>query len=228
MDFQKTVIKYGALISLLIFIFLLWYFGIATTDKSTEKKANDDLLKEFIDDHVAISETNSFLEEIIECDISEIEEGEEEEEEEKEKEKEKEKEESKESKKEEKEYNYNASLPIFTSKGERECRRVMEKIYKAPFRNMRPIWLKNPKTNRCLELDVYNPEKKIAVEYNGKQHYEWPNFTNCSYEEFKNQLYRDKVKKHICKKHGVHLITVPYTIPIKNIEKFIRSRLPKE
>ena len=211
---NKLIIKYGAFLLLLIFLFLIWYFGIFTMDKqddSQDKKANSDLLKEFVDDYIAISETNTFLEQV-ECDISEIEEEDDE----------------KEIIKEEQEVNHNVSLPIFTSKGERECKRVMEKIYKVPFRNIRPTWLKNPKTNRCLELDVYNPEKKIAVEYNGKQHYEWPNFTNCSYEEFKNQLYRDRVKKYLCKKHGVHLITVPYTVSIKHIENFIVSRLPKE
>jgi hypothetical protein len=115
---------------------------------------------------------------------------------------------------------------LFKSRGERECKRVMEKVYGVPFITVRPNWLKNPKTGRNLELDCYNDELKIAVEYNGEQHYNWPNFTNCTKENFVLQLERDQIKKKLCKKERVYLITVPYTVSIKNIEKYIMERLP--
>lgn len=115
---------------------------------------------------------------------------------------------------------------LFKSRGERECKRVMEKVYGVPFITVRPDWLKNPKTGRNLELDCYNDELKIGVEYNGEQHYNWPNFTNCTKENFVLQLERDQVKKKLCKQQRVHLITVPYTVSIKQIEKYIMERLP--
>ncbi|QIN54276.1 hypothetical protein [Cedratvirus kamchatka] len=112
------------------------------------------------------------------------------------------------------------------SKGEEICCSVMEKIYGMPFYTVRPNFLKNPETGRNLEIDCYNPELKIGVEYNGKQHYVFPNFTGMSREEFYNQLRRDRFKRETCDLNGVYLITVPYTIKHGDIENYIRERLP--
>jgi hypothetical protein len=115
------------------------------------------------------------------------------------------------------------------SAGEKECLRVMEKIYGIPFQvQVRPDWLRNPRTGRCLELDVCELETlNIAVEYNGAQHYKYTKKFHKSIEDFKNQVYRDKVKYDLCNKHGVYLITVPYNVPIKHIEAFITYYLPE-
>ena len=50
------------------------------------------------------------------------------------------------------------------SRGERKCKRIIQKIFRKPFTKIRPDFLKNPETNRNLELDLYNEELKIAVE----------------------------------------------------------------
>lgn len=115
----------------------------------------------------------------------------------------------------------------FISKGEQMCCNVMSKIYGKPFVSMRPNWLKNPETKRNLELDCYNQELKIAVEYNGIQHYQWPNFTNQSKEEFNNQVRRDELKLKLCDYHGIYLISVPYTVKPEDIEAYIFERLPE-
>lgn len=112
------------------------------------------------------------------------------------------------------------------SKGEEICCSVMEKIYGMPFYTVRPNFLKNPETGRNLEIDCYNPELKIGVEYNGKQHYIFPNFTGMSKEEFYNQLRRDRFKRESCDANGIYLITVPYTVKHQDIENYIRERLP--
>lgn len=112
------------------------------------------------------------------------------------------------------------------SKGEEICCSVMEKIYGLPFYTVRPNFLKNPETGRNLEIDCYNPELKIGVEYNGKQHYVYPNFTGMTKEEFYNQLRRDRFKRESCDLNGVYLITVPYTVKHQDIENYIRERLP--
>jgi hypothetical protein len=113
------------------------------------------------------------------------------------------------------------------SKGEKECRRYLEEKYGDEFPNVRPDWLINPKTNRKLEIDCYNSKLKIGVEYNGEQHYVYPNFTNQTEEEFKKQVYRDRCKRRICKEQGITLITVPYKIKIKDIGSFIENKLDK-
>ncbi len=115
----------------------------------------------------------------------------------------------------------------FTSKGEKICRETMEKIYGVEFKNTRPTWLKNVKTGRCLELDCYNEQLKLAVEYDGKHHHVYPNFLKQSFKEFKNQQYRDQLKKELCKKHGVHLINVPYNVNFELIPTYIMYHLPE-
>lgn len=112
------------------------------------------------------------------------------------------------------------------SRGERECKRVLEDIYKRPFRNMRPDFLRNNVTGgNNLELDCYNPEIKVACEYNGKQHYEYNTFFHRNKDNFLNQKYRDDMKRRICKENGVILIEVPYSVDIPDIEDFIKKKL---
>lgn len=111
------------------------------------------------------------------------------------------------------------------SKGERECRRVLEKIFKKPFDKTRPFWLKNPKTKSNLELDCFNPSLKIACEYNGIQHYVYPNYTRQSRESFLYQLSRDELKKDLCQLNDILLIIVPYDVKLNKIEAYIRAEL---
>lgn len=115
----------------------------------------------------------------------------------------------------------------FLSKGERICGETMEKIYGVPFISVRPDWLRNPETGEKLELDCYNEELKLAVEYNGEQHYHFPNFTNQTQEQFINQTRRDELKMKMCDQNGVYLIVVPYTVKHKDIPSYLISRLPE-
>lgn len=115
----------------------------------------------------------------------------------------------------------------FVSKGERICTQTMENIYGVPFITIRPSWLRNPETGENLELDCYNDDLQIAVEYNGVQHYKWPNFTNQTQQQFINQVRRDEAKVEMCKRQGVYLIVVPYEVPHGMIPSFILSHLPE-
>ena len=90
------------------------------------------------------------------------------------------------------------------------CKRVIERISKRSFTKVRPNILVNPKTNRNLELDLYNDTLKIAVEYNGIQHYEYTKRFHKTYGDFRRQQERDILKKQLCKDHGVFLIIVTY------------------
>lgn len=116
---------------------------------------------------------------------------------------------------------------IKESKGETECRRVLEMIFNKPFPKDRPSFLNNPVTggNFNLELDCFNKELKIAVEYNGAQHYKYIPYFHKNKEAFLNQKYRDEMKRTKCKENGIKLIEVPYTVPIPDIERYIKDEL---
>lgn len=91
------------------------------------------------------------------------------------------------------------------------CRSVIEDYYKKPFNKVSSA-VKNPKTNRYLELDGYNQDLRVAFEYQGEQHYKYPNYFHRSKKEFDDQLWRDHVKLEGCKVAGIILIIIPYTI----------------
>lgn len=119
------------------------------------------------------------------------------------------------------------------SKGEIECRRVLENLFQKPFKKARPNMLRNPVTsdensNNNLELDCYNEELKLAVEYNGVQHYTYTPFFHKNKETFQNQKYRDHIKREACKNSGIALIEVPYTVKIENIENFLKKEISKK
>jgi hypothetical protein len=66
-----------------------------------------------------------------------------------------------------------------------------------------PIWLKPQR------FDVWVPSLKIAIEYNGLQHYEPVDFFG-GIDTFKKQKRRDRRKKRLCLKNGVRLFIVRY------------------
>ena len=115
------------------------------------------------------------------------------------------------------------------SKGEIECRRILEKIFKKPFNKSRPNFLNNPVTggNYNLELDCFNEDLKLAVEYNGIQHYKYNKFFHRNNEHFLNQKYRDELKKRMCKDNGIILIEVPYNVKTEDIESYLKNKLKR-
>lgn len=113
------------------------------------------------------------------------------------------------------------------SKGELECRKVMQNLFGKPFTKARPDFLRNPVTggNFNLELDCFDPDLHIAVEYNGAQHYQYLPIFHKNKEAFLNQKYRDDMKRRICKEHNILLIEVPYTVKIEDIKGYIVKEL---
>lgn len=121
----------------------------------------------------------------------------------------------------------NNSEIISKWKSENDCCLILQDIYGKPFKSARPSWLKNPETNGILELDCYNEDLKIAVEYNGVQHYKFPNPFHKTYEEFIAQVRRDEYKVNRCDQQGVYLISVPYTVPKDKLRDYITHYLPE-
>ena len=96
--------------------------------------------------------------------------------------------------------------------GERICQNIIEEIYpNNKFKKIRPNWLKNTDTNKNMELDIYCDELKIAIEYNGKQHYEFIEYFHKNENNFDKQCERDKLKNELCVQNCIKLITIPYT-----------------
>ena len=103
-----------------------------------------------------------------------------------------------------------------TSIGEQLTRKAFETLLgRKVLYNYRPDFLKNPITGRNLELDCYDKVLKIAVEYNGEQHYHFPNRFHKTEEEFQLQQQRDELKKQLCTQNGIFLICIPYSIDSK-------------
>jgi len=113
-------------------------------------------------------------------------------------------------------------LPGGKSRGEFQCKEFVEFFFQKAFSKVRPDFLKNPVTKENLELDIYNEELKLAVEYNGAQHYHYNSFMHKnSKDRFQNQQYRDLIKQDLCAKHVVSLIVVPFTIEPNEIASFL-------
>jgi len=113
----------------------------------------------------------------------------------------------------------------FESKGEIESRRAIESITGKQFPKARPSFMKNTVSGQNLELDCYCDDLKIAVEYNGEQHYKYIPYFHHSKDAYYNMKYRDEMKKKLCEENGVKLIIVPYTVQINDIESFILNKL---
>jgi hypothetical protein len=85
---------------------------------------------------------------------------------------------------------------------------ALEALLGIPFVKARPAWLTNPVTGHPMELDLYNEPLRLAVEYNGAQHYVFPNVFHATEQEHAAQLARDTLKAQLCTAHRVTLISI--------------------
>ncbi len=74
--------------------------------------------------------------------------------------------------------------------------------------NSRPDWLRNPKTGRRLELDIWFPQISVAVEAQGAQHGRPILGLQKDHADFMAQQARDAVKAAVCASRGIELIAV--------------------
>lgn len=123
-------------------------------------------------------------------------------------------------------------VPPYASKrnptlGEQFTCKALENIYGVPFKSVWPQWLINPETGKRMEIDCYNDDLMIGAEYNGEQHYKFPNGFHDTVEKFQAQVRRDSYKRQLCDQYGVFLIPVPYYIRNHDIERHIRDYLPE-
>lgn len=111
-------------------------------------------------------------------------------------------------------------------KRERITREIVETLFQKPFPSVRPSWLVNPETGRCLEIDCYNEELQLGIEVSGSQHYQQEDhFHKGDRDQFLKQVYRDRIKKEMISAQGIDLIVVPYTIRTDDLPSYIYEKL---
>lgn len=112
-------------------------------------------------------------------------------------------------------------------KHETRCKIILEKLFKTSFITIRPDFLKYDKTGKNLELDMFNQDLMIALEYDGIHHRKYTEFFHKSEQDFIEQKERDKFKEEKCKELGITLIRVPDTVKYEDLEVYIKNELDK-
>lgn len=96
------------------------------------------------------------------------------------------------------------------------------------YENHRPEWLRG-NTLEILELDFYIPERKIAIEVQGRQHYEFVEFFHKDYDKFLLQLERDNIKKDLCYGRKIKLVEIADNFELEIfIKEFYESENKKQ
>ena len=80
---------------------------------------------------------------------------------------------------------------------EKRVLKIVKNIYNGiVFENCKNV-IKNPKTNRYLELDIWMPELNKAIEYNGYYYHSSPEV-----------IERDKIKMNQCNNLQINLLVI--------------------
>ncbi len=108
-------------------------------------------------------------------------------------------------------------------KTEANCKIIVERLLNTTFTKHRIYYDDNNKF-RFFEIDMFNSELNIGFEYNGEQHYIYPNRFHKTKIDFIALQLRDKEKIKYCKDTGIKLYTIPYTQK-SNLEQYIKTIL---
>jgi phage/plasmid-associated DNA primase len=116
------------------------------------------------------------------------------------------------------------SLKDTSSISELRFKSEIEKYTGLVFEKSYPKWLINTITGAQMEIDLYNESQNIAIEYNGYQHYEFPNKFHKTIKEFNDQISRDILKEKLCIEHGIKFIKIKSNDSIcEEIEQYKRQ-----
>jgi len=109
-----------------------------------------------------------------------------------------------------------------SSKSERAFKAALEARLGVTFVKVRPPFLTYTK-GAALELDMYDETRRLAVEYDGPQHYEFPNTYHRTRAEFEQQKARDAFKSAACEKNGVRLVRIRASTLPDELQQFPAS-----
>jgi len=84
------------------------------------------------------------------------------------------------------------------------------------YRNVHPLWAFSMK-HVLMEYDIAIPTENLLIEYDGIQHFKYPNFFHKTKEAFNEQVKRDKLKTKLAKDSGSELIRFNYLDHIDDI-----------
>jgi hypothetical protein len=116
------------------------------------------------------------------------------------------------------------------SKSERICLDLIRTILGLDDDELRPALPSDVPWLKGLYLDGYSSKYKFAVEYQGRQHTEYPNFHHKTKADFDIQQINDQSKVRRCKRNKVDLLVVPCEYSSRNVKKmkkFLEENLKK-
>lgn len=110
---------------------------------------------------------------------------------------------------------------------EQKAKEILEKLLPGYIFTKVRIF-KNPETGRKLEFDLYNDKLKLAVEYQGSQHYIEDSYFNKIGGDFafEKQKARDLIKENLCRINDIDLIEIP-NLKNNEIEEYLTEALIK-
>jgi len=115
-------------------------------------------------------------------------------------------------------------LSMFSSCDERRVVKIISDLLnEIPVKQHTWDWLTNPKSGRPLYIDAYFPQHNLAVEYDGRQHWQFVPFYHKTRQQFTELQYRDKVKECLLKQFGILLLRITSKEP--KTDKYIATRL---
>lgn len=108
------------------------------------------------------------------------------------------------------------------SKSEEHVIKLLEELTGKTFPTVYPSWLKYH--GRILELDGYNEDLKLAIEFSGPLHTKW--FPQKEpYQKYFDRISKDQFKIKTCLKHNVELFVLDMSLPKTHWRNYLCSRL---
>jgi hypothetical protein len=94
---------------------------------------------------------------------------------------------------------------------ENKLYKILELIFGRPnvIAGVHPLWAVSNK-GALLEYDFGVLDKNLLIEYNGKQHYEYPNTFHKTKEQFLLQKGRDRIKESLAGSQGWKFLIFKY------------------
>lgn len=120
---------------------------------------------------------------------------------------------------------------IDKSNFERLCSQILANVTGLDFETVRIEEIKNPLTNKPLEIDAFNRKTRIGMEVQGPQHSEFPNYieydplNEMMLKQFKERVARDEYKRQKCFDLGIKLIEIPFSIEKEDLEEYMLEQL---